>query len=74
MRKIILTASLSLLLSACAATGHAPASAAEAVGAAEAARTEAATDYEWRDTGKIIEAANKAMEGKEYGKAVSLGR
>ncbi len=77
MKKTILTASLSLLLAACASNGGNKAAmaddAAAAIAAAETARQEAqAVGYEWRDTGKIITAAKKAAEAKEYDKAVSL--
>lgn len=76
MKKTILTASLSLLLAACASNGGTSAAADEAsqaIAAAEAARTKAAAvGYEWRDTGKMIKAAKKAAEAKEYDKAVTL--
>ena len=79
MKKTILTASLSLLLVACASDGGNKAAmaddAAQAIAAAEAARQQAqAVGYEWRDTGKIINAARKASEAKEYDKAVSLAK
>lgn len=76
MKKTILTASLSLLLAACASNGGTSASAddaSKAISAAEAANKKAASvGYEWRDTGKMIKAAQKAAEAKEYAKAVSL--
>lgn len=76
MKKTILTASLSLLLAACASNGGTSAAAndaAQAIAAAEAARSQAAAvGYEWRDTGKIIAAARKAADGQKYDKAVAL--
>lgn len=76
MKKTILTASLSLLLTACASNGGATASAddaARAIAAAEASRQQAAAvGYEWRDTGKVIAAAKKAAEAQKYGQAVTL--
>ena len=76
MKKTILTASLSLLLAACASSGGTTASAddaSKAIAAAEAANKQAASvGYEWRDTGKMIKAAQEAVEAKEYDKAVSL--
>jgi len=76
MKKIILTASLSLLLSACASSGGTTAAAGDAtqaIAAAEAATAKAAAvGYEWRDTHKMIKAAKKAAEAKEYDKAVAL--
>ena len=76
MKKTLLAASLSLLLGACASNGGTSAAAgdaAAAIAAAESARSQAASlGYEWRDTGKLIEAAKAANEAKEYDKAVSL--
>lgn len=76
MKKTILTATLSLLLAACASNGGSTAAAddaAQAIAAAEAAKVKAsAVGYEWRDTGKMIEAAKKAAEAKQYEKAVAL--
>lgn len=76
MKKTLIAASLSLLLSACASNGTTaagPDDAAAAIAAAEAARSQAATlGYEWRDTGAMIAQAKKAVEAKEFSKAVSL--
>jgi len=76
MKKTILTASLSLLLAACASNGGTTAAAddaRQAIAAAEAARAKAASvGYEWRDTHKMIKAAQKAVDAHEYDKAVSL--
>lgn len=76
MKKALLTASLSLLLAACASNGGTNAAAedaAQAIAAAEAARAKAAAvGYEWRDTAKMIKAAKEAAKAKEYNKAVTL--
>lgn len=75
MKKTILIASFSLLLGACATNGTTATadSAASAIAAAQAAKGKAAeAGYEWRDTGKIIEKAQKAAEAKEYTKAAEL--
>lgn len=70
------TASLTLLLSACASSGGSTAKAddaAQAIAAAEASRQHAASlGYEWRDTGKLIDAARKAAEAQNYEQAVAL--
>lgn len=75
MKQAILLALLSLVLGACATTGtpETAETAASAIAAAQAARAKAAeVGYEWRDTGNIIEEAQKASEAKEYDKAAEL--
>ncbi|MGM0593902.1 MAG: SoxXA-binding protein [Pseudomonadota bacterium] len=76
MKKTIMTASLALLLSACASNGGTTANAdnaAQAIAAAETARKEAAAvGYEWRDTGKILKAAKKAAKEQDYQRAMYL--
>lgn len=78
MKKIILTASLTLMLAACASTGTTSMTADDAnkaIASAEAAQTKAAAvGYEWRDTGKIIKSAKTAAEAKEYEKAITLAK
>jgi len=77
MRKlmIILTAAIALSLTACTGSGptHTKNDAAGAIGAAEHETARAAKKfYEWRDTGKIIKKAKKALKAGEYDKAVKL--
>ena len=49
------------------------AQAAQAIAAAKAARNKAAAvGYEWRDTGKLIKKAQKALKKKDYKKAIKL--
>ena len=64
----------SIMLS-CATTTEGPTAedAAAAIAAAKAANAKAAEEsYEWRDTGKIIEQAEKAMKEGKYDEAVKL--
>lgn len=77
MKKFILIAPLALLAAACANTQTAKTPAfetsAEAIAAAEAARSKvAAVGYEWRDTGKLIANAKKAQAAKDEAKALNL--
>ena len=77
MKKFILIAPLALLAAACANTQTAQqpaaADAATTIAAAEAAQAKAAAvNYEWRDTGKLIADAKKALEAKDEAKAAAL--
>ena len=83
MKKIAIIATLVLLGSACSTTqtqtaqemAKTPAESAKAIAAAEAARSKAAAvGYEWRDTGKLIDAAKKAQAAKDNAKAVKLAK
>jgi len=63
------------LITGCASTDEASdsMSAAEAISAAKAANAEAkASNYEWRDTGKIIGKAEKALEAGDEEGAIKL--
>ena len=73
--RLFAAAALSLgLLAGCATTGDDAASAAEqAIADAKAANAEAAAlGYEWRDTGKIIKEAEKALADGDNDKALEL--
>lgn len=80
MKKTLLIASVALFASACANTQTAKAPAApsfktsaEAIAAAEAATKKVAgVGYQWRDTGKIIEAAKKAEAEKDSATAMKM--
>jgi hypothetical protein len=78
MRKTILAlAAATLIGTGCATqtTGKAADAdqAAAAIAAAESSRAAAAAvGYEWRDTAQMIEDARKAVEEKDYNKAVKL--
>jgi hypothetical protein len=79
MRKTILALAAATLLGAgCATQTAKPADAgqaAAAIAAAEASRAAAAAvGYEWRDTAKMIEDAKKAVEEKDFDKAVKLAK
>lgn len=79
MRKIILALAAATLLGAgCATQTAKPADAeqaAAAIAAAESSRAAAAAvGYEWRDTAKMIEDAKKAVEEKDFDKAVKLAK
>ncbi len=80
MRKTILALAATTLLGAGCATQTAskPADAdqaAAAIAAADVSRSQAASvGYEWRDTAKMIDEAKKAVEEKDYDKAVKLAR
>ena len=66
--RLILVAFLSLgFVTGCATTAESEQTAAEAISAAKSANAGAkAAGYEWRDTGKMIKSAEKALaEGKE---------
>ena len=54
---------------------HTQADAQAAIAAAKAAKKKAAAvGYEWRDTGKIIKKAEKALKAGDYAKAVKLAK
>jgi hypothetical protein len=78
MRKTILALAAATLLGAGCATQTAGKAAdadqaAAAIAAAETSRAAAAAvGYEWRDTAAMIEAAKKAVEEKDFDKAVKL--
>lgn len=79
MRKTILALAAATLLGAgCATQTAKPADAemaAAAIAAAESSRAAAAAvGYEWRDTAKMIEDAKKAVEEKDFDKAVKLAK
>lgn len=71
--RLILIAFLGLgLVTGCASTGDGP-SAEDAIADAKSANKEAkAVGYEWRDTGKIIKKAEKALAGGDEAKAIKL--
>ena len=72
--RLILVAFLSLgFVTGCATTGEAEQTAAEAIAAAKSANADAkAAGYEWRDTGKIIKSAEKALAAGDEDKAKAL--
>ena len=78
MKKTLFIASIALLASACASTqtAQAPASADEATQAIAAAKASAkkaaAVGYQWRDTGKLIAGAEKALKANDAAKAIKL--
>ena len=80
MKKTLFIASLALLASACANTQTAqipatPENATSAIAAAEAASSKAASlGYQWRDTGKLIADAKKAVTAKDSAKAIELAQ
>lgn len=79
MRKTILALAAATLLGAgCATQTAKPADAEQAtaaIAAAEASRAAAeAVGYEWRDTAKMIADAKKAVEEKDFDKAVKLAK
>jgi nucleoid-associated protein YgaU len=73
--RLLAAAALSLgLLAGCATTGEeGPSAAEQAISDAKAANAEAAAlGYEWRDTGSLIEQAEKALADGDEAKAVEL--
>ncbi len=72
--RLILVAFLSLgFITGCATTGDAEQTAAEAIAEAKEANAAAkAAGYEWRDTGKIIESAEKALAAGNEEEAKAL--
>lgn len=74
MKKITVIASLALLLGGFA-SANAAQDPAEAIAAAESARSEAAkAGYEWRDTAQLIEDAKKAAAENDAKKAIALAQ
>ena len=77
MKKLaLLVATIALTLSACSSspdTAHSTSDATAAITAAEDANNKAQkVNYEWRDTGKIIKKAKKALEDGSFDMAVKL--
>lgn len=74
---LLVLATIALLGSGCASQPSQKPATAEtanaAIAAAEASRSKAdAVGYEWRDTAAMIDEAKKAMEAKNYAKAIEL--
>jgi len=72
--RLFLVAFLGLgLVTGCATTGESEQTAAEAIAAAKTANADAkAAGYEWRDTGSIIESAEKALAAGNEDEAKAL--
>ena len=78
MKRLFGIAMAMLLVSACASTPAAKATAdattsAAAIASAEAARKKAASvGHEWRDTGKMIKKAKELMESQKFDEAIKV--
>jgi len=77
MKKITMLAAAAVLtLSACATATSPAYNKNDALGAISAAEHEASragkVGFEWRDTGKLIKKAKKAMQKEDYNSAVKL--
>ena len=74
MKKLIIAVAIAALMSACASGPvHNKNDVASAIMAAEHETKRAKkNNYEWRDTGKIIKKAKKAMKKGDFDKAMKL--
>ncbi len=77
MKKLLILAAASIILTACGSSEpammHSKNDAASAIMAAEHEAGRAASEnYEWRDTGKLIKSAKAALKEDKYDDAVKL--